>query len=279
MKKFIVAIDGLKYSTAATEYAVHFARQANAHLVGVFLDDFTYHSYKIYELISEDQDIMDRRMEMEKRDQSLRAQSVTHFETACQKAGLEHTIHHDRNIALQELLHESIYADLLIIDKNETLTHYDEEAPTRFMRDLLASVQCPVLVVPPRYQPVSKAVVLFDGSPSSVHAVRMFSYTLSALKYLDVEVLTVKKEDQHLHVPDNRLMKEFMKRHYPNAAYTVLRGEPAAQITYHLGLLPGDAIVVLGAYHRGMVSRWFNPSMADLLMKKLGMPLFIAHNK
>ena len=81
-------------------------------------------------------------------------------------------------ISLPELLHESIYADLLIIDSKETLTHYEEEVPTRFIRDLLTDVQCPVLLVPQKYKPVKKIVLLFDGEPSSVHAIKMFSYIL-----------------------------------------------------------------------------------------------------
>lgn len=279
MKKFIVAIDGLKYSTAATEYAVHFAKQANAHLVGVFLDDFTYHSYKIYELVSEDQAIMEQRIRLEDKDQGLRSQSVDYFESACRKAGVDHTIHHDRNIALQELLHESIYADLLFIDKKETLTHYEENPPTRFIRDLLANVRCPVMIVPDKYLPLSKAIMLYDGSPSSVYAVRMFSYILPSAKGRDIEVLTVKSEKSGAHVPDNRLMKEFVKRHFPTAEYIVLKGEADAQILKHLATLQENALVVLGAYDRGMVSRWFKPSMADTLMKALNLPLFIAHNR
>ena len=280
MKKFIVAIDGLKYSRNAIDYAVHLSKQANAHLAGIFLDDFTYHSYKIYELVGEEvEDIMLRRIQFEEKDNSTREQSVAHFELACQRAGIEYTIHHDRNIALQELLHESIYADLLIIDRKETLTHYEENAPSRFMRDLLSNVQCPVLIVPGKYTPPDKVVMLYDGSPAAVYAVRMFSYIFYSLKHLEVEVLTVKKEAGNTHVPDNKLMKEFMKRHYPNAVYTVLTGDPDSQIMKHLATTLDSAIVVSGSYERGMVSRWFKPSMADLLMKNLQFPLFIAHNK
>lgn len=280
MKKFIVAIDGLKYSKNAIDYAVHFSKQANAHLVGVFLDDFTYHSYKIYELAGEEvDDIMRRRIALEEKDESTRKQSVWFFEDACRKAGIEHSIHHDRNIALHELLHESIYADLLIIDNNETLTHYQEHVPTRFICDLLSNVQCPVLVVAGAYVPPNKLVMLYDGSPAAVYAVRMFSYIFSTLKHIDTDVVTVKKESADKHVPDNRLMKEFMKRHYPKARYIVLKGDTKSQILLHMATLEDNALVVLGAYKRGMVSRWFTPSMADVLMKNLQFPLFIAHNK
>jgi hypothetical protein len=41
MKKIIAALDGLKFSGSTRDYAIQLARQNNAHLVGVFLDDHT----------------------------------------------------------------------------------------------------------------------------------------------------------------------------------------------------------------------------------------------
>ena len=99
------------------------------------------------------------------------------------------------------------------------------------------------------------------------------------LKHLDTEVLTVKNTDQTLHVPDKKLMKEFMKRHFPKATYTTLKGISESEIINHLKEEKENVLVVLGAYRRGMVSRWFRTSMADVLMKEVKMPLFIAHNK
>lgn len=280
MKKIIAAFDGLKFSAGTRDYAIQLAKQSSAHLVGIFLDDFTYHSYKIYDLIKEEGGIFEsKRKRLEKKDAKTRAIAVNSFENACRKAGLEFTLHRDRSIAIQELLHESIYADLLLIDSSETLTHYPENIPTRFIRDLLTDVQCPVLVVPHKFTPVNKLILLYDGEPSSVHAIKMFSYTLPSLKQNPVEVLSVNLVKQSLHAPDNKLMKEFMKRHFPKAAYTVLKGLPETEIVNYLKTQKDIPLVVLGAYRRGMVSRWFRASMADTLMKDLKLPLFIAHNK
>lgn len=280
MKKIIAAFDGLKFSKSTSDYAIQIAKQGNVHLVGVFLDDFTYHSYKIYDLIREEGNRFESKQTvLEKKDTVTRAAAVESFETACRKAGVEYTLHHDINIALQELLHESIYADLLIVDSTETLTHYQEKTTTRFIRDLLPSAHCPVLVVPHIFKPVNKLILLYDGEPSSVYAIKMFSYTLSSFKQHEVEVLSVNPPNQSLHVPDNRLMKEFLKRHFPRAEFTVLKGEAEAQIVNYLKDQTDRPLVVLGAYQRGMVSRWFRESMADILMKDLKLPLFIAHNK
>lgn len=280
MKKIIAVIDGLKYSESTTEYAIHVAKKTDSHLVGVFLDDFTYHSYKIYDLVNEDGGINEEKhTRLDKKDEKTREESAGKFSKACQKAGLNYTVHHDRNIAIHELLHESVFADLLIIENKETFTHYEEKLPTRFIRDLLSEMQCPVLVVPQKYHPIDKIVLLYDGEPDSVYAIRTFSYVFSELKDLETQVVSVKNMKETLHVPDNRLMKEFMKRHFPNLVYTVLKGDAEIEIVKHLKDNDENLLVVLGAYNRGMVSRWFRHSMADVLMEKLNKPLFIAHHK
>lgn len=278
MKKIIAAFDGLKYSGSTRDYAIYLAKQTNTHLVGIFMDDPTYTSYKIYELIVKEAVSEDKLKIFEAKDKATRAAAAENFEKACQQSGLEYTLHHDRNIAIQDLKHESVYADLLVIDSKETLTHYTEKLTTRFIRDLLGDAQCPVLIVPQKYKPVDKIILLYDGEPSSVHAIKMFSYLLPQLKHLNTEVISVKPVNSILHLPDNKLMKEFMKRHYPKAKYTVMKGWAEDEIVKHLKQTSENALVVMGAYRRGPVSRWFRESMADSLMKEVKLPLFIAHN-
>jgi hypothetical protein len=279
MKKFIVAFDGLRFSESVRDYAVMLAKQSSAHLVGVFLDDFTRHSYKIYDLITKEGYSEPRHSQLESKDRTRRKLAVESFESACQEAGLNYTVHHDRSVAIQELLHESIYADLLLIDNHETLTAYTEKVPSEFIRDLLTQVHCPVLMVPHHFKPLNKLVLLYDGESSSVHAIKMFSYTLASLKQLPTEVVTVKDLEDSLHVPDNMLIKEFMKRHFPEATYTVLKGKAESTTIDYLKAQKANPLIILGAYGRGTISRWLNPSMADALMKNLKYPLFIAHNK
>lgn len=280
MKKFIAAFDGLKFSESTLDYAIFLAKNADTHLVSVFLEDFTRHSYTIADITKYEGEDFDHHMhDLNLKDREERNESVEKFEEACRNAGINYTIHRDRDVAIHELLHESVYADLLIINEDETLTRYEEPAPTRFIRDLLNDVQCPVVIVPSNYLPVDKIIMLYDGEPSSVYAVRMFSYLFESLKEFETQILTVKGREDSLHVPDNRLMKEFIKRHYPKAGYMVLKGEAEEQIVQFLSHEKKDPLVVLGAYRRNKLSRLFKPSMADYLLQHLKMPLFIAHNK
>jgi len=279
MKKIIAAFDGLKYAESTEAYAVQIAREEKMHLFGIFLDDPTYTSYKIYDLITKEGVNNTKLKKLEAKDKATRIAAADIFEGACRKSGLTCTLHHDRHTPIQELKHESIYADLLVISAKETLTHYPEKVPTRFIRDLLTDTQCPVLLVQDNYQPINKIILLFDGEPTSVHAIKMFSYLLPHLKELETEVISVKPSDTSLHVPDNKLMKEFMKRHYPNVNYTIVKGWPEDEIVKRLKKQAAGALVVLGAYKRSSLSRWLRESMADTLMKEIKLPLFIAHNK
>jgi len=107
----------------------------------------------------------------------------------------------------------------------------------------------------------------------------MCSYLRPQLKDLDTEIISVNPVNATLHIPDNKLMKEFMKRHFPNDEYKVVHGYAEDEIVKYLKQQNESTLVVLGAYRRSTVSRWFRESMADVLMKEVKLPLFIAHNK
>ncbi len=280
MKKFIAAFDGLKFSESTLSYSIYLAKTCHAHLVGVFLEDVTRHGYSMADITRyEGSDFDEHVHALDIRDNEEKKQSIEGFERACQLEGIHYSVHRDRNVALQEILHESIYADMLIIGAEESMSRYEEPAPTTFVRNLLSDAQCPVVLVPPGYKPVEKVVMLYDGEPSSVFALRAYAYLFNNSGKADIEVLTVKPIEESLHLPDNKLMKEFAKKHYPHALFTVLKGSAEDQIVNYLRFQKKELMVVLGAYRRSKLSRLFRQSMADVLLMHLKCPLFIAHNK
>ncbi|NLR57491.1 universal stress protein [Chitinophaga polysaccharea] len=282
MQKIAAIFDSFRFSESTLHYAIWIAKHQRAHLTGVFSDDLTYNSFNLYQLLKEgtDQAII---TQLEEEDEEKRKAAIGKFEAACQKAGIAYSVHRNKNISLLSALEESIYADLLVIDAKETFIHDVSKPPTRFVRDLLTDVQCPVLIVPtqilipPVFSDVTNVVLLYDGEPSSVYAIKMYSYLFSSWQSLPTTVLSVNPEGNHLE--NKHLIKEFIKKHFPDAIYKVMEGQPEEEIVnYLLGQQEGTAIV-LGAYRRSTVSRWFRKSMADVLMEALSFPLFIAHNK
>lgn len=121
MKKIIAAIDGLKYSESTTNYAISIAKQTSTHLVGVFLDDFLYNSYKVYDLAIKKAMTFKQMQSYEAKDNATRKAATKKFETACREAGLEFSIHHDRSIDLIDYFVQDICEANIISAKSVSL--------------------------------------------------------------------------------------------------------------------------------------------------------------
>ena len=280
MKKFLAVFDGYNLSKSTLSYAIQLTQAANAHLVGVFLDELIYRNYNVEKAIKKPGDYRETIKELDAKDKLKRDEAAKQFQKVCSKARIQFSIHRQKGIALNELKHESMFADLIVINEFETFTRFKQPSPTRFMKDLLADVQCPVLVVPDVYKAVDKIVLLYNGEPSSLYAIKIFSYLFGDFSGIPVEVFVVQENiNAAARVPDNKLMREFIKRHFPKAVYIVVKGIAKEQIAGHLRNHKENELVVLGAYRRNELSRWFKISMADVLMNELDTPLFIAHNK
>jgi nucleotide-binding universal stress UspA family protein len=120
---------------------------------------------------------------------------------------------------------------------------------------------------------------LYDGATPSVYAFKMFTYLMTNYAHLPLEVLCIKPMESNMHLPDNKLMKELVSRHSKEPIYTILHGLPEVEVISYLSKIKENVLVVMGAYRRTMLSRWFRSSLADAIVKELDVPLFIAHNK
>lgn len=278
MKKISAVFDGLKFADSTLSYAIKLAESSKALLSGVFLESFLYNSYRLDDLIGTHGLSQVKMQHLLEKDKTSRLKSAGIFEQACKKAQLSYSIHHDGNLSITEVLRESIYSDLLLISADETLSHFPDQRPTHFIRELLAGTQCPVLIIPAEYQDIEKVVLLYDGKPASVYAIKMFNYMMPWLRNKATEVVSVADTQDTVGVPDEILVKEFIACHYPAATYTLLNGDPEEELLTYLKNGSKNSLVVLGAYQRSDVSRWFKSSMADRLMKAIDAPLFIAHH-
>jgi hypothetical protein len=278
MRKIIAAFDGLRYSESTTDYALFLAQQAQADLAGVFLTESTRLSYSIYETLVE-QSIPGKATvdAITKSDSEVMNESVKAFERSCQAAKISYLVHRDPKNAIKELLHETLFADLLTLDRGETFSYLEGSEPAGFIRQVLHDSKCPVVVVPHKFVPIKKVALLYDGSPSSIFAMKMFNYVLPSMSSLETKLLCAKDALSAQHLPDNKLIKEWMKRHFPNATTKVLRGEEKELVTALTSEGPG-LLIVAGVYHRSTVSMWLHKSLADSLINEIDAPVFAAHS-
>lgn len=163
----------------------------------------------------------------------------------------------------------------MIVDGGESFNIYEKKNPSFLIRDLITEVSCPLLVIGKEYLPYKKIVFLYDGSTTCMYALKLFGYILPFLNNLKMEILSVNPANGSLHIHDNKLFKEFMKRHHPKADYKVLKGLPEIEIPGYLKKESSNTLVILGAKKRNSISKLFWQSMTDNLLRETTLSLFV----
>ena len=132
------------------------------------------------------------------------------------------------------------------------------------------------MIAPYDFENIEKIYFAYNSTPSSMFAIKQFTYLFPELAKRKVEVLNVQSGGDGM-LEEAFKMKEWMKEHFDDVEYVVLKGDPADQLFGYL-LERKNGVIVMGAYGRGMLSRFFKPSHARLIIKTVNMPIFVAHH-
>lgn len=249
MEKIILALDAEHVTAAAIDFSCYLARVTNSRLTGVFLEgilpEYTNANIKV-------------------------------FRQCCEERGAEAHIHRDRGIPLDELVEESRFADLLVVDPETSFEKRKAGASGKFVKDVLQEAECPVILAPYSFHSVDEIVFAYNGSASSVFAIKQFTYLFPQWRDKQVTIIDVKEENDNA-IEHQYKMKEWLKAHYTNVELKVLTGDPSDQLFGQL-IDKKNAIVVIGAYGRSMLSNFFQRSHAHLIVKTVNLPIFITHH-
>jgi hypothetical protein len=277
MKKFILGIDGYHYHPSTVKFAIECAKMTHSHLTGIMLDDHTYSSYKIYEVIIEE-GISEKKLKAYKeKDLKMRKTSSAQFEADCKAGHISFNVHHDKDFALDELLQETLFADLLFLSIEDSFSHHEEKSPPHFIKQVLLRTSCPVIICPNQAVSFDKVIFLYDGSESSVFSMKQYALLFPEQLDRTIEIISVRAVDETNHLPHHGLIKEWLTRHFKHISIRVLKGIPENELLNYLQYQSSKPLIVAGAYGRNVLSRWIKPSLADMLLDQLQMPVFIAH--
>jgi len=201
--------------------------------------------------------------------------NISIFKEGCINRGVCSTVHRDRGVPAHELIEESRFADIIIADSETSFNKRYEGIPTEFVRDILKKAECPVIIAPENFDAVDEIIFTYNGSASSVFAMKQFTYLFPQFHNKKVSIIQVNKqgkwEDSHRYK-----FNEWLKEHYDDLHFEALKGEADSNLfDYVFG--KGNIFLVMGAYGRNSLSRFFKRSRADLLIEIAMRPIFIAH--
>ncbi|HET7897653.1 MAG TPA: hypothetical protein VFL47_08285 [Flavisolibacter sp.] len=178
---------------------------------------------------------------------------------------------------IQRVITESRFADLLILDPALHFYNEEEQLPSHFAREVLANAECPVLLTPSKTDTIDEIVFCYDGSASSVFAIKQLTYLFPGLADKKVLLLEVSRSKGKVLDDEHRNMMEWLQAHYTTVRYQQLNGGVKDEL-FAFFFMKTKMLVVMGAYGRNLLSTFFNRSRADVLLRTVDLPLFITHH-
>lgn len=277
MEKILLVVFGSAPAANALEFACRLSGMSRSKLAGYFFESSQYAVHPVMKTVYGmpyvetivSADIPDQEVKRRKMEEHIRL-----FESTCDQKGIPASVHYLQEPIMEELIAESRFADLIVVDAAASYTLETKEEPTPFIKDLLAGSQCPVIIAPAANTPVDEIVFCYDGSPSALFAMKQFTYLLQELTDTKGTIVQVKKGDPA--PEEKKRAMAWLSRHFSYTDYVMLEGDPEDELITYL-LKKKYIMVVMGAYGRNIVSRFFKHSHADLLIKTLAYPLFITH--
>lgn len=278
MEKILFAIDAIKPDKNALDFACYLAQLTKSKITGVFLEN----------LVSEERPVMksmhgvaymdweiDEKSAEHKTKMELIEKNIHFFKEACINRGVPYSLHRDRGVPADELISESRFADVIVVDAETSFNKRYEGAPTRFVKDILTKAECPVVIAPENFDGIDEIIFTYDDSASSVFAIKQFTYLFPQLHNKKVSIIQV-NETGEWQDTDKYKFNEWLKEHYNNLKFEAIKGNAQTSLFDHL-FKRKNMFLIMGAYGRGPLSQFVKRSHADILIKTIIQPIFIAH--
>jgi nucleotide-binding universal stress UspA family protein len=279
MQKILLIVEKNRHDLNALDFACYLAKLTHSKLTGVFLEDIQHKNSRGSEIlhgIPYSETIESTNLPPVKEKLQSIEQTVEFFKQAASDRGVNCNILRDRGVPAIEVVKESRFADVIVVSAEVSFERGPSSIPSAFLKKLLSDSECPVIISPLNFEAVKEIYFAYDGSQASVFALKHFTYLLPQFSEKKAIVLQIVEEETNKVVSQNKIL-EYLKQHYSAVGYEILHGKPADELFVSL-LKKNDAMVVMGAFGRSLVSNFFKRSHADLLIKTSNLPIFISHH-
>ena len=128
--------------------------------------------------------------------------------------------------------------------------------------------------MPQNFDFPDNVILTYDGSESSIYAIKQFSYVLSEFCNKEAVIAYEGKKDEE-DLPDKILIHELAARHF-NALSFLKFGKDNFKFSSWINERKG-ALLVTGSYGRSGFSELLRKSFAGEIIRKHQLPVFIAH--
>lgn len=189
--------------------------------------------------------------------------------------GIQCAVQVDGGDPLMEILLESRYADLILLDPATAFSAIHVTIPTGLVEETLFATECPIVLMPANFTGIEQLVFAYDGRADSMYAIKQFTYLFPELR--DTRIVVVSINAGKIDTEERYKFREWLHSNYGNIEYYFVDGDSRATLTEAL-LQRQKAFFIMGAYGRNKFSSFFSSSHATNFLKLTSQPVFIAHS-
>jgi hypothetical protein len=272
MLKIIIAFDGQHFAEGALSMARWLNGRNPVLVTGIFLSPVDYREIIGYSGMGMGAPVFT--MPIDTDDVQVN-ETMQKFSEYCTRHQLEYTMHKDTDLfAIGELIQETRFADCLIISSELFYENINKDQPNEYLRKTLHESECPVLLVPEKFNVPESVLLSYDGKSSSVYAIKQFAYLFPDC--CNLGTLMFNSGDDKNIMPYEDLIEELVARHYQPITIEKLAVDSKDQMTSWMSDKT-NAILVSGAFGRGELSNLLKKSFVTDVIKEHRIPVFVAH--
>jgi hypothetical protein len=242
MEKILFALDATKLDNNTLEFSCYLSLLTQSKLYGVFLENIVAEEKPVLKHVhgvSYVDWVVDEKSEKHKAKMELIEKNISLFEATCTEKGISYDVHRDDYVPASELIEESRFADVLVVDAETSFKKHDEETPTAFLTEILKKSECPVIIAPEKFEAVDEIIFTYNTSPSSVFAIKQFTYLFPQLSNKKVTIIQVNEEGKWK-AAEKYKFQEWLKQHYTNLNFTAIMGKGDTELFKKKKYFPGN---------------------------------------
>ncbi len=272
IKRILVALSGTPFTDAAIQHTVELAKGHKARVTGVTDVDLA----KLANVGpvpagagAAAHDLVEHRLQLTK--QHLE-ESISSFESACDKAGLTHSVVRETGNPFDKLISLWRYHDFTIAGLRGLFEYGVVHNPDDMLVQLIAKGVRPILAVARTYRPIKRVLVAYSGSMESAKSLKRFIQTRLWPKItLKIVCFDMDKKEAGTLLAD---AVGYCDAHGYHAEQERVEGHPRDQLLEYARQWPAD-LIVMGSTSRARIFKHLLGDTTLHAVRHAEIPLFL----
>jgi len=275
IKSLLVPVDSSAYSRSALEHALELGKLYQARVTGLYVLDVRYlemppyldYSYA-FEAVAPTLVPLDVLEKFRAKSERI----LNEFKESVEKAGLQCETRTEEGVPSQAIADIGDAYDLIIMGKRGEHARWGKELLGTTTEQVVRRAGTPVMLVEEQSRPVAKMFLMYDGSHSANHALKLAA-DIAQRTFASLNVLTVDDDAEAGAVVQNEA-KSYLEAQGLKAGFVSEPGRAAKAALKVLEKEPAD-LLVAGMQGDSALHQLILGSTAEHLMRSVSLPVLL----